>query len=258
MAKQVRWSDLEEVGFVLGMRALFWLYRHRPGFLKLALQPVILYYFVTSRMARESSLDYLRRLQRSGPDPRLPAPGWRNVYRHLSAFAQSILDKLGVWADPQRFVNIQFHSRQLLLDQLTSGRGAILLGAHLGNMEICHQLSQNNEKLKLNVLVHTRHAGMFNKLLGELNMHHELNLIEVSELSPATAIRLSECVARGEFIAILADRIPVASQGRSQTATSLGAEAHFPEGPFILAALLKCPTYTLFCARERAVLCYQV
>ena len=104
--------------------------------------------------------------------------------------------------------------------------------------------------MKLNVLVHTKHADMFNRLLRELNVHHDVELIEVSELSPATAIRLSECVARGEFIAILADRIPVASQGRSQTANFLGGEASFPEGPFILASLLKCPVYTLFCTRE--------
>lgn len=251
MTEQKLWSDISEVGFLTGIRALFWLSRHSASLLKLVLQPVILYYYVTNKTARESSLDFFRRLQNSGADPRTPRPTRRNVYRHISAFANSALDKLGVWADTEQFANPNFPNRQVLLNQLDSGQGAILLGAHLGNMEVCRRLSQGNRRIKLNVLVHTKHADMFNKILRELNIHHEVELIEVSELSPATAIRLSECVARGEFIAILADRIPIASAGRSQAVSFLGAKAHFPEGPFILASLLKCPVYTLFCIRER-------
>jgi len=253
-----RWSDIGEVGFLTGIRILFWLHRHCASLLKLVLQPVILYYFITNKIARESSLEYFHRLQSSGPNPDLPEPNRRNVYRHISAFANSALDKLGVWADSKQFANPTFPTRQILLDQIETGKGAILLGAHLGNMEVCRRLSHNNQKMKLNVLVHTKHAGKFNKLLRELNIHHELELIEVSELTPATAILLSECVARGEFIAILADRIPIASKGRSQAVTFLGAEAHFPEGPFILASLLKCPVYTLFCtptARSYTITC---
>ncbi|MBT4520700.1 MAG: acyltransferase [Halieaceae bacterium] len=250
MAEHRRWSDMGEMGFVTGMRILFWLSRHSTGFLKLVLRPVLFYYFITNRAARESSLDYLRRLQDSAPDGSLPEPNWRNVYSHMFAFAHSALDKLSVWAAPERFANLEFESRQLLLDQIETGRGAVLLGAHLGNMEVCRRLSQNNEKMKLNVLVHTRHADMFNKLLRELNVHYELELIEVSEMSPATAIRLSACIERGEFVAIMADRIPVSTRGRSQPVSFLGAHAHFPEGPFILASVLKCPAYTLFCTHD--------
>ena len=244
-----RWSDIGEVGFLGGMRFLFWLYRHSTGLLELVLYPVVFYHFITHRAARRASMDYLRRLRDSGGRRDCPEPGWRDVYRHMSAFSRSALDKLGVWADPAQFAKLEFPNRHLLLDQIECGRGAILLGAHLGNMEVCRRISQNTQNMKLNVLVHTKHADKFNKLLRELNAEHELELVEVSELSPATAIRLSDCIARGEFIAILADRIPVASKGRCQAATFLGDTAYFPEGPFILAALLKCPVYTLFCTR---------
>lgn len=244
-----RWSDIGEVGFLSGMRLLFWLYKNSTSLFKLVLYPVVFYYFITHRAARQASMDYLRRLRDSSVDRESPEPSWREVYRHMSAFSHSALDKLGVWADPEQFARLEFPNRQLLLDQIESGRGAILMGAHLGNMEVCRRISQNNRRMKLNVLVHTKHADKFNRLLRELNVAHELELIEVSELSPATAIRLSDCIARGEFIAILADRIPVASKGRYQAATFLGAPAYFPEGPFILAALLKCPVYTLLCTR---------
>lgn len=192
MAKPVRWSGVGEAGFVSGMRLLFWLYRHSYTLLRIVMVPVVFYYFMTNSNARRSSRDYLRRLQASDKLGAAPSPSSWNVYRHLSSFARASLDKLGIWADPQRFGHIEFVNRQLLLEQMDSGQGAILMGAHLGNMEICRQMSQKTKRLKLNVLVHTRHAGMFNRLLRELDIHHELELIEVSELTPATAIRLSE------------------------------------------------------------------
>ncbi len=250
MAEQTRWSDMSEVGFLAGIRILFWAYRHVKWIFVLLLQPTLLYFYMTNKVAREASLDYLKRLNSSRTAGKLIEPSSRNVYRHLSAFAHSALDKLAVWADPVSFANLEFHSRSLLLDQIATGRGGVLLGAHLGNMEICHHLSNQNEKMKLNVLVHTKHADKFNTLLRELNVHDTVELIEVSDLSPATAIRLIDCVNRGEFVAILADRTPVASTGRSQSVDFLGAPALFPEGPFILASLLKCPVYTLFCTRE--------
>lgn len=177
-------------------------------------------------------------------------PSWLDVYRHMLSFAQSSVDKLAVWAESGSVEPLDFHNRQLLLDQLDTGRGAVLLGAHLGNMEICRSLSRANPKLKLNVLVHTKHADKFNKLLRELDLQAQLELIEVSQLSPATAIRLVDCIERGEFIAILADRVSVASRTRSREVPFLGKKAHFPDGPFILSSLLKCPVYTIFCIRS--------
>ena len=241
------WSEFGELGFLVGMRLLFWLYRHVGSWLfNAVLQPVVIYYFASNAVARASSREFLQRAGAAGANV---SGSWPEVYSHFLAFARSTVDKLGVWAAPARFQPMNFRNRQLLLDQLATGRGGILLGARLGNMEICRSFSRANKSLKLNILVHTQHADQFNRLLQELHLQAELELIEVSQLSPATAIRLADCVARGEFIAILADRIPVASRGRCREMQFLGAKALFPEGPFILASLLKCPVFTLFCTR---------
>lgn len=244
------WSEIGELGFLAGMRLLFWFYRNvGPWLFTIVLQPVVFYYFTSNSVARASSREFLRRAGNSGA---AVSGNWREVYCHFLAFARSAVDKLGVWADTASFDPVSFQNRQVLLDQLATGRGGILLGAHLGNMEICRSFSRANKQLKLNILVHTEHADRFNQLLRELHLDCELELVEVSQLSPATAIRLADCVDRGEFIAILADRIPVASRGRSREIEFLGDKALFPEGPFILASLLKCPVFTLFCTRGDA------
>ena len=61
----------------------------------------------------------------------------------------------------------------------------------------------------MTVLMHTKHAQRFNRLLAQLNPDSQVNLMQVTELTPATAVLLSEKVARGEFVAIAGDRIPV-------------------------------------------------
>ncbi len=248
MDGNTEWAEIREVGFIAGIRFIFWIYRNVGAWaIKVALQPVVLYYFVTNRNARDSSRQFLQRISLiNGTDN----PTWRDVYRHLYSFAQSTIDKLGVWTNSDILDKVSFENRELLLAQLESKKGAVILGAHLGNMEICRSLSRSNAKIKLNILVHTRHADMFNRLLKELHVESELELVEVSQLTPATAIRLADCVANGEFVAILADRVPVASNARSRRVTFLGEEARFPEGPMILASLLKCPVYTIFCTRS--------
>ena len=246
-----RWSDVREVGFLRGMRLLFWVYRV-GGYhaFRAVLQPVLLYSFFTHKLSRTASLDYLRRLRQYFGSDAMPPATWWTAYRHFNAFAGSTLDRLGAWSNSSILDRINFPERDLLLKQLDSGQGAVLLGAHLGNMEVLRGLSTRNRRLTLNILVHTRNADMFNRLLRDVVGERDVTLIEVTEMSPATAIRLKGCIDRGEFIAILADRVPVSSESRTRMIPFLGAPARFPDGPFILASLLKCPVYTLFSTRQ--------
>jgi len=46
------------------------------------------------------------------------------------------------------------------------------------------------------------------------------------------------------------DRTPVSGQGRVCRVPFLGAPASFSQGPFILAALMGCPVFLMFCLRE--------
>jgi predicted LPLAT superfamily acyltransferase len=60
---------------------------------------------------------------------------------------------------------------------------------------------------------------------------------------------LADKLRDGEHVAIVADRVSVNYRERSIYAPFLGLPAPFPEGPFILASLLGCPVYLLFCLR---------
>jgi predicted LPLAT superfamily acyltransferase len=58
-----------------------------------------------------------------------------------------------------------------------------------------------------------------------------------------------QCVERGEFVGILADRLPPGGGGRAATADFFGRPAAFPTTAFEMAALLGCPLLLALCVR---------
>ena len=243
------WAQMNEFSFVAGMRLLYWLARlfGRWPF-RLALYPVALWYLVAKPSARAASRDYLDRMARFNPALKIHS-GPLGVLRHFVSFGESILDKMLLWNGSFDAGSVSFHGLEIIVEQIAARRGGILICAHLGNLELCRVLARRQPGLKLTVLLHTRHAARFNRLLAQLNPESELNLMQVTELTSATAVLLAEKVARGEFVAIAGDRVPVTANGRVAAAKFLGATARFPVGAYVLADLFRCPIYLLFSLR---------
>ena len=243
------WAQMGESTFVAGMWLLYQLHRlfGRWPFL-LCLYPVVAYYWLSRPVARRSSLQYLQRLQQAhGVWNRMP--DWTHSQRHFRVFAQVILDKLLALTGRYRTDNVRFTGRQPLIDMIQRKQGAIVITAHMGCIELCQAIAEQRSGLRLNILVHTRHAQQFNRLLRRLAPDSGVRLLQVSDFNAATAMMLAERVAQGEFIAIAGDRVPV-NESKTTQAEFLGHAAHFPCGPYILAALLKCPLYFMGCVHE--------
>ena len=237
------WAAIEEASFVAGMRLLFWVCRvfGRWPF-RVVLYPVLLWYVLTQPRARRASSGYLARAG---------APhGTHGVLRHFGAFAEAILDKMLLWGGLFDFTRVRLHGAAPLLEMVRQGRGALLVCSHLGNLDLCRALSLRTPGLKVTVLVHTRHAQAFNDMLAKLDPRSQLNLMQVTDMSPAMAMQLSERIARGEFVVIAGDRVPVSSNPRVALAPFLGQDAAFPVGPWVMASVLGCPAYAMFATRS--------
>ena len=217
---------------------------------RLILYPVSLWYFLTKPAARAASSDYLQRAAEHGAG--LNDLGKLGVFRHFVAFAESILDKMLLWSGLFDTDSVKHHGQSLIAAEIAKKRGGVLICCHLGNLDLCRVLSRQMAGFKMTVLIHTKHAQRFNRLLAQLNADSQVNLMQVTELSAATAVLLSEKVARGEFVAIAGDRIPVTPKPRVAMAEFFGAPAPFPVGPYILADLLQCPVFLLFTPAPRA------
>jgi predicted LPLAT superfamily acyltransferase len=240
-----RWYQINEAGFVTGMRLLFWICRifGRWPF-RIVLYPVVTWYVLTRPVARKASLDYLRRLQQCGASQ--VQPNMLTVMRHFAAFAETMLDKMMLWGGLFKFENTLLIGEEEFSADFAKQRGGVIISCHLGNLDLCRVLSKRRAGMKISVMGHTRHARAFNQILAQLDPDSMVDILEVTEITPATAMMLSERVGRGEYLVVSGDRIPIAPNPRVTSARFLGQEASLPVGPYVLANLLQCPVYLLF------------
>lgn len=242
------WAGMNERGNRALLALMLGIYRHGGRRLfHLVLVLVIAWYWAFAHTARQASLAYLRRLHdhAGSRSPFQSRPTVLTSYRHLLAFGDSLLDKIAGWLGELPGGELRVHGREHL--QAQRGKGALLIGAHFGNLELL-RAARADAGQAVNVLVHTRHAEAFNRFLQQLNPGAGARLLQVTELGPESAIVLSDKLAAGEWLLLTGDRTPLHSS-RLCKVPFLGQAAAFPEGPMWLAGLLKCPVLLLFCYR---------
>lgn len=224
------WAVQPERGSGALLRAALWC-TLRAGWPlgRVLLWPVTAWFLLTSGRARAASRDYLcRALGR-------PARG-RDVARHFHTFACAVLDRVLLLAGRPHGFRIDTEGVEHLAAVLASGRGCILLGAHLGSFEVLRAVA-GACPVPVWALMFRRNAGALTALLDRLAPDVCRSILEIGD--PASMIRAHECVARGEVVGILADRSP--SGQRRVLAPFFGSPAAFPAGPFILASTLAAP-----------------
>ncbi len=249
------WSQTKERGSYLGVKLLAQSYRLGGHFLcRCIMYPVIGYFFLTGTKARTASLSFHRHLSQyricSGDDNRIIEPSLWNSFKHFISFGNAALDRIDAWCERISLQQVIFENRTQFYIELGTEKGAVLLASHLGNIELCRAISAQNRNITVNVLVRTSNAENFNRVLKQLNPASDVNLIAVDELSLASSMLLQDKIAQGELVVIAADRTSNQAKERVFFSNFLGQKAAFPQGPFILAALLDCPVYTMFCLQN--------
>jgi predicted LPLAT superfamily acyltransferase len=245
------WAKHREGGLLISMHMLIWIY-NRGGRLAfgLVLLPVMAYFFLRRGDARRASRDYLMRVRRCYPEVLGNRPLVWLSFRQFMTFGQTLLDKYLAWVQPQSGIVMDPEQEKMLFDAIASGRGSMVIGSHFGNLEYSRGIAHRHPTLIMNVLIYDRHAQKFAALLEHYEPESRINLMQVTDLDFALALRLKEKVENGEWVAIAGDRVPVNAGGRVCDAEFLGDVAKFPVGPYVLASLLQCPVYLLHCFRD--------
>jgi predicted LPLAT superfamily acyltransferase/glycosyltransferase involved in cell wall biosynthesis len=242
------WASIGEGTSVGGIFLLLWVHRvaGRLPF-RVVVFPVVFCNWVLRPALRRASLDYLRRVEQARASGHVPTSA--DSLAHVMRFADTLLDKLLAVAGRYPRGHVRSEGREEFYRCLARGRGAVIVTAHVGCLELCQHLAERRAATRLNILVHTVHAEKFNRILRRLNPDSTARLIEVAGFGAETAVQLAERIAAGECVVIAGDRVPLRT-GATTPVPFLGAPAHFPSGPYILASLLRCPVFLLFCFRE--------
>lgn len=242
--RPTHWANIAEGGFAFGMWLMFLIHRYLGYWpFRIALAPTVLFYVFARPIARAASREYFTKLGLKS--------SFFTVYRHISGFAETIMDKALAVAGRFPFNTIRFTGREVMFESMAQGKGGLLITAHMGCLEVCRLSAKRKDGPKLNVLVHTGNATEFSKVLKRLDPESQVTLIQVTDVGPATAAILSEKVDAGEFVVIAADRVPLSdASGRTVPAPFLGSTAFFPIGPWVLANALKCQVILFSVLRE--------
>ena len=254
-AQASQWSRIQERGSLWGLRFTVRCYRILGRTLSLPLiYVVVAYFFATDPKGRAASRDFLARVQAclkdESPEVAQACPsGHRGSWWHYREFALSIADRVSLWGDPAGSFDFEFHGREHFDRIHSEGKGAIVLGAHLGSFDALRVLSEE-DGVRVNALMYTRHAPRINEVFRELAPDLDVRVLPIAGDAATTVLRIRACIERGEHVAILADRIEPTDRHRVQRLDFLGAPAEFPKTPFLLAAVLGCPAVMVVALRK--------
>ena len=223
------WTRRDERGSAFMVRLMTWIslrFGRRAG--RCVLPLIVAYFLLLAAPARRASRIYLRRAL--GREPR-----WRDLYRHLHFFASTIHDRIYLVNDRFDLFDIEVHGGELVTDLLATGRGALLMGAHLGSFEVLR--ARARPKLDVTMVMYEENARKVNAALAAANPAARLDIIPLGRVGSMLQVR--QRLLDGAIVGILGDR----SLGGDETVSVsfLGAPAALPSGPFRLAAMLRQP-----------------
>lgn len=230
------WFSQQERSSTFWLHTIIWIARHLGRHVARALlYPITAYFVASSSVTRKASRQFLSKaLDRE--------PGLKDVYRHHHCFASVILDRVFLLAGREELLDIRIHGYQMALNQLAKGKGAILLGSHLGSFEALRVLGTLEGKINLKVLMIEEHNQVITRLLNMLNPDIANSVIALGQ--PDTFIRVRESLEQKDLIGMLGDR--VVDDDKNMHCEFFGQPAGFPLGPMLLAAALKVPVILFY------------
>jgi predicted LPLAT superfamily acyltransferase len=202
---------------------------------RLLLYPTCAYFLASSRAARAASRAYLGRV--------LGRPArFFEVARHYLTFAKTLHDRVYFLAGRSGEFHIEQHGLEVLEKTLAQGKGCLLLGSHLGSFEVLRVLGSLERRLPVNVLLYPDNASNADAVASDLCPELKARVIPLGR--PDTLLRVHECLERGEIVGILGDR--TLKSDKTARCDFFGAPATFPQGPLLLASIVKAPVVLFF------------
>lgn len=229
-----RWSGRTQgSGFM--HRSLIWMLSRWPLwiFYGVAALFVVPGYITATPRARRA----LRQLYRHIGVRYTPAALFRSYY----SFARAIIDRFAAYAG-RRF-DITMIDNEIYRELERGDRGFIMFGSHLGNYE----LTGYSLELKYKPMNALLFGGEADAVMSGRRRLFGDNNIRIITVTPGTydhVFAINEALTRGEIVSIPADR--TFGSGRALSVMFCGQQAHFPLGPFMLAATRDVPTVAVF------------
>ena len=229
------WTEKKERSNPATLRLICWIALHTSRFFaRFFLYPITLYFYLTSAQVRSASQNYLRRISGLTGNP------WQ-IAKHIFCFSATILDRVYFLTDQFHRFEIKLHGIEHIEAQRASGKGCILLGAHLGSFELLRALAVQN-KMPFKILMYQDHNAMITKIFNSLNPEIAKSVINLA--NDNAMLEMNERLNAGDMVGMLGDRY--IEKDKRLNCQLLGDTVEFPAGPMTLATITKVPVI-FFC-----------
>ena len=244
------WSQIPERGSLAGLRLLLRIFELLGrGPLMVVMGPVVAYMFLAAGFARRAAAEFQGQLMLSLGQQVGRRTLYLRAFRQFWEFGAATVDRVLSWRTGVTKDRFTFEGLDEFQSAAKSGRGAVFMGAHVGNTDVLRAFG-DIRNVAINAIMFTKGSRTLHRFLQEVSDRTFVRVIGVKEVDSSLIFELQACLERGEVVAMLADRASANTAGRVVRMPFLGLSAPFPEGPWILASLLEAPVFTGFCMRE--------
>ena len=193
---------------------------------------IALYFFLFAPTARRNSREYLRRALGRPPTA-------RDHFLQVFRFASIILDRLYLVNERYDLFDVTIEGEELMREQLSSGTGTFLMGAHIGSFEVMSAIGRRRPGLRVAMAMYEENARKVSAMFKALNPAHKSEVIALGHLEAMLRIRVR--LDDGLFVGSLGERTFGVRPGL--LVDFLGRPALFPLGPMRAAAVLRRPVF---------------
>jgi hypothetical protein len=199
---------------------------------RVPLYGIATYFFLFAPTARRHSRRYLRLAL--GREPKA-----RDRFRQILSFATTIHDRVYLINEQFAMFNITLEGEALVVAQADSGRGALLMGAHMGSFEVMASIGRRRRGIKVAMAMYEENARKINATLAAINPKIKSDIVSLGRID--AMLHIADRLDCGAFVGVLGDR--TLGDEPVQPVTLLGQRAYVPTGPMRAAAILRCPVY---------------
>lgn len=195
----------------------------------------------------------IRRAIASNLDAVLGPAGWferqRRVLKTLHAFGACLAERNERFATDRPF-DLAVEAMEHWRAATESGRGLVMVTAHLGLYEIGSMIPSSHEARHVHLVrepeIDPRAQAFIKASVAAVEGAHYTMHFQSGD--PLLAVTLVEALARGEFVAVQGDR--PRSGGKNVETTLFGRPFTLPIGPAVLARTAQVPLLPVFAIRE--------
>ncbi len=191
---------------------------------------IAMYFFLFAPTVRRHSLRYLRRaLDRE--------PSGTDRFRQVLTFAITIHDRVYLANERYDLFDVAVRGEACVRAALLEGRGAFLMGAHVGSFEIISAVGKQVPGLKVAMAMYEANARKVSAAVAAINPAARPEVIGLGHMD--AMLRIQEALERGCFVGVLGDR--TLGDEAALAVNFLGATARFPLGAMRAAAVMRRP-----------------